>query len=125
MTDLQKFFADAERIKKHDNAIESIISLFVSNNRGMGTLPDSFADYWKKTYIDTSSAPESEPSKENIDRLGAMQSLLDGEQDFTEMLTISDWKELSALVNYEAEDIPMNILEKMMMIFVEKKALNS
>ena len=133
MTDLQKFFADADRIKKHERAdnggsydavraTEKIIALFVSNNPNMGTLPDSFADYWKKTYIDSSANLENEPTSENLDKLGAMQSLLDGETFSTECLSNDDWKELCSLSNFEAEDLPMEALEKMMMIFVDKQA---
>ena len=134
MTDLQKFFADSDRIKKRDRAdnggaysaeraTEKIIELFVSNNSGLGTLPDSFADYWKKSCIDVSADLENEPTRENMDKLGAMQSVLDGTTDFTECLSDDDWKELFALTNYEAEDLPEDVLEKMMMIFVEKQAL--
>ena len=133
MIDLQKFFADVERIKKRERAehsdsynsarvVESVIELFVSNNRDMTSLASSFADYWQKTYIDTSSQIEEEPTRENIDRLGAMQSLLDGESFATECLSDEDWKELSSLANFEAEDIPMEVLEKMMMIFVDHGA---
>ena len=133
MIDLQKFFADVERIKKRERAdhssydssrvVESVIELFVSNNRDMTSLASSFADYWQKTYIAPSSQREEEPIRENIDRLAAMQSLLDGETFATEILNAKDWKELSSLVNFEAEDIPMDMLEKMMMIFVDKQAL--
>ena len=89
----------------------------------MTSLASSFADYWQKTYIDTSSQREEEPTRENIDRLAAMQSLLDGETFATEILNAKDWKELSSLVNFEAEDISMDMLEKIMMIFVDKQAL--
>lgn len=133
MIDLQKFFADVERIKKRERAehssydssrvVESVIELFVSNNRDMTSLASSFADYWQKTYIAPSSQSEEEPTRENIDRLAAMQSLLDGETFATEILNAKDWRELSSLVNFEAEDIPMDMLEKMMMIFVDKQAL--
>ena len=133
MTDLQKFFSDVERIKKRERAehssydstrvVESVIELFISNNRDMISLASSFADYWQKTYIDTSSQREEEPTRENIDRLAAMQSLLDGETFATEILNAKDWKEISSLVNFEAEDIPIDMLEKMMMIFVDKQAL--
>ena len=133
MIDLQKFFADVERIKKRERAehssydssrvVESVIELFVSNNRDMTSLASSFADYWQKTYIAPSSQREEEPTRENVDRLAAMQSLLDGETFATEILNAKDWRELSSLVNFEAEDIPMDMLEKMMMIFVDKQAL--
>ena len=133
MTDLQKFFADADRIKKHERAdnggsydaqraTEKIISLFISNNPDMSSLAASFADYWKKTYIDSSADMEGEPTAENLDKLGAMQSILDGETFLTECLSSQDWKELCSLSNFEAEDIPMDALEKMMMIFVDKQA---
>lgn len=134
MTDIQKFYADAGRIKKHNRAenggaydslraTESIIELFVSNNPSMRSLAESFADYWKKTFVDGSADAENEPSAENIEKLGALQSLLDGERDGIERFSASDFKALCELVNYEAEELPIDILEKMMMVFVEKQAV--
>lgn len=139
MTDIQKFFADVERIRKHNRADNNgnydarkactqISSLFESNNPGLGELPSSFVNYWLNTFIEPvfnsgdAKAIENEPTQEHLDKLAAMQSIIDGQKDFTDTLSNDDWKELCSLTNLEAEDLPMDVLESMMTLFVDKKA---
>jgi hypothetical protein len=135
MNDSQKFYADVRRLMKYERAqnggrynakavCTKIASLFASSNTGLGSLPDSIADYWTKTYIDSSIKPDSEPTEENLDRLAAMQTFLDGTADeTTDILSAQDWQELGDMVNYEAEDLPLDVLSTLMTILVDKKAL--
>ncbi len=134
MTDIQKFISDARKIMKHDRAdngghydavraCSQITDLFESNNRALGSLPHSLAEYWMDTYIRNSAAIENEPTDANIDKIAALQIFLDGEREGTEVLTAEDWKNLQELVDYEAEDLPLDVLEGMMGIILEQGAL--
>ena len=132
MDSIQKFCSDVEKIKKHarsenqsgDTAsIQQIKSLFLRNFRGLESLASSFADYWDETYIRASQNPSDEPTKENSDRLVAMFSLLEGSVEFTDCLTQDDWEQLCNLTNMEAEDLPIDLLNSLMMIFVDKRAV--
>lgn len=133
MADLRKFYADVQRIQKHTRAqcgsynaekvVSQVITLFESNARGLGELPQSISEYWKKTYIDASTVPETEPSMQNIDWLACVLSFLDGELEGDQDLSKKDWKELSTLISYEAEDLPIDVLSSLMTILVEKKAI--
>lgn len=134
MDNIQKFLADVDKIKKHDRAdnggnysgervCKKVCDLFSANNRSLGELGASFADYWMQTYVLKSSDMTNEPSSENLDKLASFQSLLDGDEEGTKSLSDSDFKELCDLVNYEAEDLPIDVLNDLMTIFVDKRAL--
>jgi hypothetical protein len=134
MTDIQKFTADIKKIIKFDRAENGgrydgiracvkVEDLFESNNRALGSLPHSLAEYWLDIYIRNSADPANEPSSDNIDRIAAIQTFLDGEREGTECLTKDDWKNLHELVDYEAEDLPLDVLEGMMGIILEQGAL--
>jgi len=134
MDNIQKFLADIDKIKKHDRAdnggnysgervCKGICDLFSRNNKELGELGASFADYWMQTYVLSSSDLSREPSDAAIDKIAAFQSLLDGEADGCACLTDDDLKQLCDLVNYEAEDLPLDVLNQLMTIFVDKQAL--
>ncbi len=133
MADIQKFYADVQRIQKHTRAASGIYNarevtsqlmrLFESNTRGLGDLPLSILEYWKKTYIDCSAQPDNEPVQAHIDWLAVVLCFLDGELDADQDIPRKDWKELASLINYEAEEIPIDVLSAMMTTLVEKKAL--
>jgi len=134
MDNISKFLADIDKIKKHDRAEHNnnydgervclqIQKLFISNNRSFESLAASFADYWMQNYIYASSDIKSEPSQDNINRIAALQSLLENSTDDTDCLTKKDWKELCSLVNMEAEDLPIDLLNDLMIIFVDHQAL--
>ena len=133
MADVRKFYADVQRIQKHTRAKYSgsnpsavtnqVMDLFKSYARDLGDLPASVLEYWKKIYIDCSPHPEEEPRQEHIDWLAAVLSFFDGDLDSDQDIPLKDWRELANLINYEAEDIPIDVLSSMMSTLVEKKAL--
>ena len=51
-----------------------------------------------------------------------MQAFLNNEND-TDCLTLEDWQQIADSVNYEAEELPMDLLSQMMMTLVEKRAI--
>lgn len=134
MTDIQKFRTDAQRITKHaraenngrydaKKACDEIIKLFLRETTVPGALPQSCAEYWKNTYIDTSASLEDEPSADNISRLGAILSFLENSGEDEEFLTDDDWRNLGELTSYEAEDLPLDILQSLMGVIVRHGAL--
>ncbi len=133
MDNIQKLVSDIEKIKKHyraehgnnydgEKVCEQIKDLFTKTNRTVSSLANSFADYWNDTYIRTSMDIKNEPSDDNINRLAALQGILDGEPEDTDILTDEDWQNLCETVNAEAEDIPIETLNSLMTIFLDKKA---
>ena len=130
---IQKFFSDIEKIKKHNrdasgklntNAVVSQIEkLFETNNRGFCDLPHTLVEYWEKQYASQElDSGVEDLSRECIDKLCAMQAFLNND-DETDCLTHEDWQEIADAVNYEAEDLDMEILSQMMSTLVEKRAL--
>ncbi|MBR5647234.1 MAG: hypothetical protein IKX23_11395 [Treponema sp.] len=133
MTDIGKFLSDVEKIKKHErqnnsgkcdyNRIKNDLrSLFERSTSCPIGLPGSIFEYWETTYILTSPDISEEPTSDSIGKLGAMLAFLDNSDEDQELLTNDDWKEIGQLVNYEAEDLPVDILQDMMMILVSKGA---
>ena len=51
-----------------------------------------------------------------------MLAFLEDSDEFQNLLTQKDWQELRHLVNYEAEDLPVDILQSLMRVLVEKGA---
>ena len=132
MDSIQKLNSDILKVKKHHLAENSgainlpklcdeITKLFVSSNRGIESLARSFADYWANKYV--LSGQGSELTEKSISVLISMQALFENEVSLTDSLDSEDWKELCELTNYEAEDLPLDFLNNLMMIFVDKKSL--
>ncbi len=137
---IEKFYADVKRIVKHDRAnnagnydgqraSKEVSKHFISLYRDLGELPCAIADYWEQTYIALSEKPTEEPSEKNITWLAASLALLEGNffelasDQEKEAFTKDDWKELCEMVNYEAEDLPLDMLTSLMSVFTEKKVI--
>lgn len=133
MDTIQKFFSDIEKIKKHNRdsnghldltkTAEQISVLFENSNRGLCDLPHTLTEYWTRAYVNPEIDGGAEDiSRETIEKLCAMQAFLLNDSE-TECLTNDDWREIADAVNYEAEDLPMELLSQMMSTLVEKNAL--
>ncbi|SRR5574344_780762 len=134
MNDSNKFLADARRIIKFEraqnggrynamSACRKIAELFIKRNAAITSLAESVSDYWLNNYVMLSQNQAEEPSDENLDRICAMQNFLEGIDTDNEILTDKDWHELADLTNYEAEDMPLDLLNSIMTIVVDKGAL--
>jgi hypothetical protein len=133
MTDVGKFLSDVEKLKKHSRqngiggymAIQSDLRKLFEHTAScpMG-LPGSLFEYWEKTYIfaDSSMDLTYEPEAERLGKLGAMLAFLDNSDEDQELLSSEDWQEIGRLVNFEAEDLPINTLQEMMSVLVSKGA---
>ena len=134
MNESDKFIADLRRIVKYEraknggrlnvhNVCEKIADFFAKTTPLVPSLAAGIFDYWMRTYVDSSLNIDLEPTEENLYRLCAMKNFLCGVDDENEILCERDWKELSEAVRFEAEDIPLDLLERMMSIAVDKDAL--
>lgn len=133
MTDIRKFFADIERIKKHArqnnsgncdyNLIQNELrNLFARTANCSNSLTDSIFSYWENEYIFKSENFSEEPSSFSLGKLGAILAFLDNSNEDEDLLSQDDWNELAELVNYEAEDLPVEMLQDLMKILVSHNA---
>ena len=133
MTDIGKFLSNIQRIKKYDRQNNSgnpdynrifreLNSLFLRSTSCPADLARSVFEYWENEYIFNSQNQKEEPSEENSQKLAAMLAFLEDSDEFQSVLTQKDWHELGDLVNYEAEDLPVDILQSLMRVLVEKGA---
>ena len=133
MTNIEKFVSDIEKAKKvarqkgvsgsgYNNVREEICRLFENATSCPTDLPHSLFEYWENTYIYTASDLTWEPEQGNCERLAAMLAFMENSDEYTDTLTDSDWQEIGRLVNFEAEDLPVNILQDLMMVLVSKGA---
>lgn len=129
MTDIGKFLSDVEKLKKHARQNNSgkcdystiqndLRNLFERSTTCPTDLPGSIFEYWQETYIFNSNNPQEEPTQQSIGKLGAMLAFLDNNNEDEDLLDSNDWQEIARLVNYEAEDLPVDILQDLMMILV-------
>lgn len=133
MTDIGKFLSDVEKLKKHArqnnsgnfsyNTIQNDLrNLFERSTTCPTDLPGSIYEYWENTYIFAGSDLAEEPTTDHINKLGAMLAFLDNSDEDQDLISAEDWQEIGQLVNYEAEDLPVDILQELMMILVSKGA---
>ena len=133
MTDIGKFLSDIQRIKKHDRQnnggnpdynriFRDLNNLFLRSTSCPADLARSVFEYWENEYIFNSQNQKEEPSEENSQRLAAMLAFLEDSDEFQNLFTQNDWQELGDLVNYEAEDLPVDVLQSLMRVLVEKGA---
>ena len=133
MTDIGKFLSDIRRIKKHDRQnnggnpdynriFRDLNSLFLRSTSCPADLARSVFEYWENEYVFSSQKQKEEPSEENSQKLAAMLAFLEDSDEFQSVLTQKDWQELRDLVNYEAEDLPVDVLQSLMRVLVEKGA---
>lgn len=133
MTDIGKFLSDIQRIKKHDRQnnggnpdynriFRDLNSLFLRSTSCPADLARSVFEYWENEYIFNSQNQKEEPSEEKSQKLAAMLAFLEDSDEFQSVLTQKDWQELRDLVNYEAEDLPVDVLQSLMRVLVEKGA---
>ena len=132
MTNIGKFLSDIEKIKKVArqkvaaggyNAIrEEICRLFENTATCPTDLPHSLFEYWENTYIFTAADLTWEPETANCERLAAMLAFLEDSDEYFDTLTDNDWQEIGRLVNFEAEDLPVDILQSLMSVLVSKGA---
>lgn len=98
-------------------------NLFCSYNKGLGALPNSIAEYWLTTYVKKGSDLGQEPSSKSQDWLADVLEFLAGEESELKSITATDWVTLRDLINFEAEDLPMEVLSSLMGTLLERGVL--
>ena len=96
--------------------------LFERNAAAVGELADSVFEYWENEYIYRAADVKAEPSEENQNRLAAYLAFLENSDEFQDLISDDDWNEFGRLVNFEAEDLDVDILQDLMKILVSKGA---
>ena len=133
MTDISKFLTDIQKTLKydrHDNGGKSdysriknnIMNLFERASTCPGDLPRSVFEYWENEYVWKASAPAEEPSEKNQNLLAAFLAFLNNSDEYQDLISNEDWNELGRLVNFEAEELPVEVLQDLMKILVSKGA---
>jgi hypothetical protein len=129
MTITGKFIADIQRTLKYDRQqhggksdyeriVNQLRSLFERTAIVQTSLADAVFEYWENEYIFNSSDKTAEPTDENVDKLSAFLSFLNNEEENREKFSEKDWQEIGELVNYEAEDMPLDQLQNLMQVLV-------
>ena len=133
MTDINKFLSDMQKTLKHDRqnnggkssydrVKNDLRRLFERNAAAVGELADSVFEYWENEYIYRSADLTWEPGEENQNRLAAYLAFLENSDEYQELISDDDWQELGRLVNFEAEDLDVGVLQDLMKILVSKGA---
>ena len=133
MTDINKFLSDIQKSLKFDrqnnggksdyNRVKNDLRrLFERNAAMVGELADSVFEYWENEYIYRAADVKAEPSEENQNRLAAYLAFLENSDEFQELISDDDWNEFGRLVNFEAEDLDVDVLQDLMKILVSKGA---
>ncbi|MCR4733898.1 MAG: hypothetical protein K5829_02690 [Treponema sp.] len=129
MTEIEKFLADLKKTIKFSRqqnntldykAVRNNIRNLFSRTAGVPELAASVFEYWENSCIYTSS--QEEPSEKSCLKLAAMLSFLKDDDEFQEELVQEDWNELGRLVNFESEDLDLDLLQNLMKILVSKGA---
>jgi hypothetical protein len=129
MSNISKFYTDAQRIIKHDRADNAgnydgmrastaVAKFFEQITTGLAELPQSITNYWLTTYIKSSQNIQNEPTENHLDWLAKVLALLEGEFESDMDFSTTDWKELASMTNCESEDLPIDVLSDLMSIFV-------
>ena len=133
MTDINKFLSDIQKTLKHDRqnnggkssydrVKNDLRRLFERNAAAVGELADSVFEYWENEYIYHSTDLDWEPKEENQNRLAAYLAFLENSDEFQNLISDEDWQEFGRLVNFEAEDLDVGVLQDLMKILVSKGA---
>lgn len=131
MNDIQKFYADVQRIIKYDRsdnagnydgrrASKSVMNLFIRESTDLKTVATELADFWYEKYIDNSDNIEQEPTMEHVDWLAGVLSFFNCDNENEQCIPKEDWAEICEAIKYEAEDLPIDLLSSLMSILLDK-----
>jgi hypothetical protein len=127
MTDIDKFFSDADRMVARASATGKtdtqklageITRLFLSWTRDFGELGTNLSAYWLDAYTETLSTEEGR--KRAVEWFGSILALLS--DCFTKDMDFSDrdWDEIRDSISDEAENLDMELITSIMTIIVDR-----
>ena len=133
MTDINKFLSDVQKSLKYDrqnnggksdyNRVKNELRrLFERNASAVGELADSVFEYWENEYIYKSADLAYQPDENNQNRLAAYLAFLENSDEYQDLISDDDWNEFGRLVNFEAEELDVDVLQDLMKILVSKGA---
>jgi hypothetical protein len=127
MTDIDKFFSDADRLVARASIPGSTAAgklgselsrLFLVWTRDFGTLGAAFADYWTGKYANKLNTEHDR--KAACEWFAAAVALLSGcftpEMDFPD----EDWAEIRDIISAEAETLDMDLVMSIMTVIVDR-----
>ena len=106
----------------YDRVKGALRRLFERNAAAVGELADSVFEYWENEYIYRAADLTWEPNEENQNRLAAYLAFLENSDEYQDLISDSDWEEFGRLVNFEAEELDVDVLQDLMKILVSKGA---
>jgi len=127
MTDIDKFFSDADKLVARVSAAGKpdtqklageITRLFLIWARDFGELGTNLSTYWIDEYAETLSTEEGR--KRAIEWFGSVLALLS--DCFTKNMDFSDrdWGEIRDCISDEAENLDMELITSIMTIIVDR-----
>lgn len=133
MTDINKFLADIQKsvkIGRQKNGGKSdynllrddLLTLFSRNASDVGELANSVFEHWENAHVRCSQDLAYEPSEDNQRLLAAYLAFLQSGDEYQDLISADDWAEFARLVNFEAEELDVGILQDLMGILVSKGA---
>lgn len=134
MTHAELFEANVRRIRKYDRSEHAgvynaarvctkIMAAFEKENPDLRALFRAAAEYWHEKYIAPSEEFDNEPTDAHVRWLSDAIELFDGKNPENCVFTDEDWRNVCELVNYEASDIPLELLSAMMTVFLDRNAV--
>jgi hypothetical protein len=126
MTDLDKFFSDADRLVARASASNAsperlagdLARNFQTWTRDYGDIGADLSAYWVDRYAATLTSPEGK--KAAVDWFGNLLALLSGgftpQMDFPD----ADWEEIRETISAEADNLDIDLLTDIMTVIVER-----
>ena len=127
MTDIDKFFSDADKLVARASATGKtdtqklageITRLFLSWARDFGELGTNLSAYWLDAYTETLSTEEGR--KRAVEWFGSVLALLSDcftkDMDFNDR----DWDEIRDSISDEAENLDLDLITSIMTIIVDR-----
>lgn len=130
MTELDKFYSDAERLTKRalkpDVSGQSgfsteLIRLFLQRAPKLGDLPADLAALWEQRYAAVCATEEARTAA--CAWFACALALLDGNLEPGQDFPVQDWPDIRDLISTGADDIDINILTDIMSVLVSRRKM--
>lgn len=125
MTNLEKFYSDAERTTarcgrngNHQALCAELHRSFLENNRSSGILAEVLGDFWQRTYGISLGTDDQRATA--LKSIVALMALITGEFEETMDFPDEEWDEIREIISAEAESLDMTILTEIMSVIVSR-----
>lgn len=126
MTDIDKFYSDADRLAKHSGYDEvgknafaaGLIRKFLSITGAYGTISEELAGYWNNKYATQLDTIESR--KEATTWFASVIALLSGAFESDMDFSDNDWEEIQETISAEADTLDINTLTRILSVIVDR-----